>query len=102
MSGLSTRFDRTGGIGLLVGFGAAMTAAFWAYDGWGNIGPVAEEVKDPQRNIPLSLFVGMFILITLYIGATVAYLPRGRDRPRTEMTFTSVSVPMDNSLVVRL
>ena len=58
---------------LLVGFGAAMTAAFWAYDGWGNIGPVAEEVRDPQRNIPLSLFVGMVILIVLYLGATVAY-----------------------------
>jgi APA family basic amino acid/polyamine antiporter len=59
--------------GLIAGFGAAMTAAFWAYDGWGNIGPVAEEVRDPQRNIPLSLFVGMFILIVLYLGATVSY-----------------------------
>jgi amino acid transporter len=69
----ATRFERPAGIGLIAGFGAAMTAAFWAYDGWGNIGPVAEEVRDPQRNIPLSLFVGMFILITLYLGVTVAY-----------------------------
>jgi amino acid transporter len=66
----STISPRTG---LLVGFGAAMTAAFWAYDGWGNIGPVAEEVRDPQRNIPISLFLGMFILIALYLGATLAY-----------------------------
>jgi amino acid transporter len=60
-------------LALIAGFGAAMTAAFWAYDGWGNIGPVAEEVRNPQRNIPLSLFVGMFTLIVLYIGTTVAY-----------------------------
>ena len=70
---LTTRYERLSEIGLLAGFGAGMTAAFWAYDGWGNIGPVAEEIKDPQRNIPLSLFVGMFILITLYLGATIAY-----------------------------
>jgi amino acid transporter len=71
---LTTRFQAAPtNLGLIAGFGAAMTAAFWAYDGWGNIGPVAEEVRDPQRNIPLSLFVGMFILIVLYIGTTVAY-----------------------------
>jgi amino acid transporter len=70
---LSTRYESPEAVGLIAAFGAAMTAAFWAYDGWGNIGPVAEEVRDPQRNIPLSLFVGMFILIVLYIGATVAY-----------------------------
>jgi amino acid transporter len=70
---LSTRFVQTDGIGLLAGFGAAMTAAFWAYDGWGNIGPLAEEIKNPQRNLPLSLFVGIFISIALYLGVTVAY-----------------------------
>jgi amino acid transporter len=70
---LSTRFQSPNQVGLIAGFGAAMTAAFWAYDGWGNIGPVAEEVRDPQRNIPLSLFAGMFILIVLYIGTTVSY-----------------------------
>jgi basic amino acid/polyamine antiporter, APA family len=73
---LTTRYETTqpaGLMGLIAAFAAAMTASFWAYDGWGNIGPVAEEVRDPQRNIPLSLFVGMFILIVLYIGTTVAY-----------------------------
>jgi amino acid transporter len=88
---LTTRFDRVGGIGLLAGFGAAMTAAFWAYDGWGNIGPVAEEVKDPQRNIPLSLFVGMFALIALYLGATVAY--------HLVLSMSEVAGTPDNSFV---
>jgi amino acid transporter len=70
---LTTRYESGESVGLIAAFGAAMTAAFWAYDGWGNIGPVAEEIRDPQRNIPLSLFVGMFILIVLYIGTTVSY-----------------------------
>ena len=57
---------------LVAGF-AAMSGVFWAYDGWNNIGPVAEEIRNPQRNLPLALFFGMFILIALYLGATVAY-----------------------------
>ncbi len=77
---------------MLAGFGAAMTAAFWAYDGWGNIGPVAEEVRNPQRNIPLSLSVGMFLLIALYLGATLAYhlvLPIGQIAQTPSDSFSS-------------
>jgi APA family basic amino acid/polyamine antiporter len=58
---------------LSLGIAAAMAAVFWAYDGWGNIGPVAEEVKDPGRNIPIALIGGLVILITLYVGVTIAY-----------------------------
>jgi APA family basic amino acid/polyamine antiporter len=54
-------------------FGAALVAVLWAYDGWRNIGPIAEEVTRPQRNIPLSLLAGVAILITLYVGANLAY-----------------------------
>jgi amino acid transporter len=54
-------------------FGAAMVGVIWAYHGWMNIAPVAEEVKEPQRNIPRSLLIGVGVLITLYVGANVAY-----------------------------
>ncbi len=54
-------------------FGAALVGVIWAYHGWMNIAPVAEEVKDPQRNIPRSLLAGVGILIALYVGANVAY-----------------------------
>ncbi len=54
-------------------FGAALVAVLWAYDGWRNIGPIAEEVRQPGRNIPLSLLGGVIILITLYVGANLAY-----------------------------
>ena len=60
-------------------FGGALIGVFWAYHGWMNIAPVAEEVHEPQRNIPLALFAGIFTIIALYVAANVAYylvLPR--------------------------
>ena len=55
------------------GFGVALVAVLWAYNGWMNIAPVAEEVREPSRNIPLSLFVAVAVLIALYCGANFAY-----------------------------
>lgn len=51
----------------------AMLAVMWAYNGWHGIAPIAEEVRNPARNLPLSLFVGTGILIVLYVGANIAY-----------------------------
>ena len=56
------------------GFGVALVAVLWAYNGWMNIAPVAGEIKDPHRNIPVALIAGVFILIALYCGANLAYL----------------------------
>jgi amino acid transporter len=72
-SKLQSTVERPPGLGWLAGFAAAMTAIFWAYDGWGNIGAVAEEIHHPQRSIPLALAAGMFIVIALYLVATLAY-----------------------------
>jgi amino acid transporter len=60
-------------------FGAALVSVFWAYHGWMNIAPVAEEVREPQRNIPPALFCGVGTVILLYVSVNVAYylvLPR--------------------------
>jgi amino acid transporter len=54
-------------------FGAALVGVLWAYHGWMNIGPMAGEVREPQRNIPLALLGGVLILIALYVGANIAY-----------------------------
>jgi len=54
-------------------FGGALVGVFWAYHGWMNIAPVAEEVKNPQRNIPLALLTGVFIIIALYVSVNLAY-----------------------------
>jgi basic amino acid/polyamine antiporter, APA family len=53
--------------------GLATIAVMWPYDGWINIGPVAEEIKDPQRNVPRALTIGMLIVIAAYVGANMSY-----------------------------
>jgi basic amino acid/polyamine antiporter, APA family len=54
-------------------FGSATLAALWAYDGWNNLPMIAGEIKNPQRNIPLSLGLGMLIILAIYALANVAY-----------------------------
>lgn len=79
-----------------VKLGAAMVGVLWAYHGWMNIAPVAEEVRDPQRNIPLSLLGGVCIIIFLYLGANFAYY---LIIPREEMArLTQTTVATDFSL----
>jgi APA family basic amino acid/polyamine antiporter len=63
----------------LAGVNTAFLGVLWAYHGWMNVTPVAEEVRRPQRNLPLALLAGVGIIIALYLGANLAYalvLPR--------------------------
>jgi APA family basic amino acid/polyamine antiporter len=62
------------GWGMVLAFTAALSGAFWAYDGWNNITYIAGEVKQPQRNIPLGLFWGTIIVIVVYLLVNLAYL----------------------------
>ncbi|HWG47078.1 MAG TPA: amino acid permease [Gemmataceae bacterium] len=55
------------------GLGTAYLGVLWAYHGWQNITPVAEEVRRPQRNLPLALLGGVAIVITLYLAVNLAY-----------------------------
>ncbi len=57
----------------LANFLTALLGVLWAYHGWMNIAPVAEEVRNPQRNIPLALIGGTLVVIFLYLGANLAY-----------------------------
>lgn len=59
---------------MIAAFAAATTGAFMSYDGWNNITFVAGEIKDPQRNIPRSLFYGMLICIICYLLINQALL----------------------------
>jgi basic amino acid/polyamine antiporter, APA family len=68
------------GLGALTGFGLfiaiclAQTGSLFSSDAWNNITFTAGEVKDPRRNVPLSLALGTSIVIGLYLLANVAYL----------------------------
>lgn len=59
--------------GLLAAIGMSLSAIMWAYDGWGNVTVVAEEIKNPRVNIPRALGGGLIVLTVLYVGANVAY-----------------------------
>ncbi|MDE0736832.1 MAG: amino acid permease, partial [Pirellulaceae bacterium] len=54
-------------------FAVVLLAVMWAYNGWHGITPVAEEIRDPGRNIPRALLGGTLILTVLYVSANVAY-----------------------------
>ncbi len=60
--------------GAIALFGVALIQALWAYDGWNNLPMVAGEVKDPQRNIPRALIVGMVVVGALYVTVNMAYV----------------------------
>ncbi len=54
-------------------FVSALLAVLWAYHGWMNVAWVAEEVKNPQRNIPLALLAGVGTVMALYLGTNLSY-----------------------------
>jgi APA family basic amino acid/polyamine antiporter len=58
----------------ILAVGAAMRYSFFAFSGWEGATYIAEEVKNPRRNLPLSLFIGIAGVMVLYLGANSAYL----------------------------
>ncbi len=68
--------------GLFVAICVSQTGSLFSADAWNNITFTAGEVKDPRRNIPLSLALGTSVVIGLYLLANVAYL--------TTLTFSQI------------
>jgi len=64
----------SGFLGLLVAFGVAQVGSLFSADAWNNIGFTAAEVKNPKRDVALSMAFGTIIVITLYCLANLAYL----------------------------
>jgi APA family basic amino acid/polyamine antiporter len=64
----------SGLFGMIVVFCVAQVGSLFSSDAWNNITFTAGEVKNPQRNVPLSLAFGTGLVITLYILANFAYL----------------------------
>ena len=54
--------------------GVALIAVFWAYDGWVYITWVAGEVKEPRRNVPLAMVLGILVVGAIYLAMNVTYL----------------------------
>jgi APA family basic amino acid/polyamine antiporter len=71
------------GLGLTMGLGPAqfvsamgvgLIAVFWAYDGWVYITWVAGEVKEPRRNVPLAMVLGILVVGVIYVAMNVTYV----------------------------
>lgn len=71
------------GIGLTMGLGpgqfisamgVGLIAVFFAYDGWVYITWVAGEVKEPRRNVPLAMVLGIFVVGVIYIAMNLTYV----------------------------
>jgi basic amino acid/polyamine antiporter, APA family len=56
------------------GFGMALLAVMWTYDGWIDATYVAEEVRDPGRTLPRALAGGVLAVIGVYLVVNAAYL----------------------------
>jgi APA family basic amino acid/polyamine antiporter len=60
--------------------GVALIGSLFSSDAWNNVTFIAGEIKQPQKNIPLGLLIGVLIVTVLYVLANVAYfmlLPAG-------------------------
>lgn len=55
-------------------FGVAMIAVLWTYEAWYFVTYAAGEIKDPNRNVPRALLLGLLALTTVYLVVNIAYL----------------------------
>jgi basic amino acid/polyamine antiporter, APA family len=62
------------GFPLVSAFFAGLVPAMFAYGGWQNLNFVAEEVKEPERNLPRAILIGVACVIVVYVGVNVAYV----------------------------
>ncbi|HXA35519.1 MAG TPA: amino acid permease [Steroidobacteraceae bacterium] len=58
----------------LGGLGVGMIALFWCYDGWEFLTWVGGEIKNPSRNLPLGLIIGIVLVIVTYLLANAVFL----------------------------
>jgi APA family basic amino acid/polyamine antiporter len=66
--------DRPASLGLLTAFGVALVPVIFSYGGWQTATFVAGEIKEPRKNLPRGLILGVIGVVVLYLAANVVYL----------------------------
>lgn len=59
---------------LISALGVGLIAVYWAYDGWVYITWVAGEVKQPRRNVPLAMVLGLLAIAGIYLAMNLTYI----------------------------
>lgn len=62
------------GFALIGAIAAAMVGSIFSSDSWNNVTFIAGEIKNPKRNIGLSLFIGTLVVTIIYVTANLMYL----------------------------
>lgn len=70
----SDLLDRPPSNDLLTAFGAALVPVIFAYGGWQTATFVAGEIKEPRKNLPRGLILGVTGVVLLYLAANVVYI----------------------------
>ncbi|XP_011345702.1 b(0,+)-type amino acid transporter 1 isoform X2 [Ooceraea biroi] len=72
---LQTAFDTIDGSTINIGrLATAFYTGLWAYDGWNNLNYVTEEIKNPSKNLPRSIMIGIPLVTLCYALINVSYL----------------------------
>ncbi len=66
-------FNMTGGPAS-AGLGAAVLGTLWAYDGWVSVGNMAGELKNPKKDLPRSIILGLSLVIVVYTLINIALI----------------------------
>ena len=66
--------EQLSGFSVIIAIGVAMVGSLFSSDAWNNITFTAGEVKNPKRNIPLSLLIGTLTVTIIYMLVNVSYL----------------------------
>lgn len=64
----------TTGAETITGFGAAILGTLWAYDGWVGVGNIAGELKNPKKDLPKSIIMGVLTIIAVYVLINLAII----------------------------
>lgn len=62
------------GSALLAAIGVSLIAVLWTFDGWYSVNSVASEIKNVQKNLPLSLFIGITSIGIIYLLINIFYV----------------------------
>lgn len=63
----------SGAHNLWIGFGLAVVATMFAYDGWDGLALVAGEIREPRKNLPRATLLGMGLILAVYLAVNLGF-----------------------------